>query len=85
MSRLLRCLRSIALGHRREPNAASDDGLERSCATTRFPCTSTFSSEASPTSSTRIRQAVHDYLAELNLDADIVPIDDEAAYWQKKG
>lgn len=30
------------------------------------------------------RQAVHDYLDANGGDADIVPIDDEAAYWQKK-
>ena len=31
------------------------------------------------------RQAVHDYLDEMNLHVDIVPIDDEAVYWQKQG
>ena len=30
------------------------------------------------------RQAVHDYLDANGADADIVPIDDEAVYWQKK-
>ncbi|MET0828610.1 MAG: TylF/MycF/NovP-related O-methyltransferase, partial [Microbacterium sp.] len=29
------------------------------------------------------RQAVHDYLDETVTDADIVPIDDEAVFWQK--
>jgi hypothetical protein len=28
-------------------------------------------------------QAVHDYLDEMSIEADIVPIDDEAVYWQK--
>jgi hypothetical protein len=31
------------------------------------------------------RQAVHDYLGAMNIAVDIVPIDDEAVYWQKKG
>ena len=31
------------------------------------------------------RQAVHDYLDEMSLQVDIVPIDDEAVYWQKQG
>ena len=30
-------------------------------------------------------QAVHDYLDEVGADADIVPVDDEAVYWQKVG
>lgn len=29
------------------------------------------------------RQAVHDYLDEMGIEADMVPIDDDAVYWQK--
>jgi len=29
------------------------------------------------------RQAVHDYLGGMHIEADILPIDDEAVYWQK--
>jgi Macrocin-O-methyltransferase (TylF) len=31
------------------------------------------------------RQAVHDYLDEKNIEVEIIPIDDEAVYWQKQG
>jgi O-methyltransferase len=31
------------------------------------------------------RQAVNDYLDERNIEVEIIPVDDEAVYWQKQG